>query len=447
MPFRLLGALPCVAEQPRLVVGGQQRRLADVQLRAAETGDGRDQGVEDALGGHDQQVHRTVIPLRQRHDARQQPALGGGGLGMSGAVVLDVHAEQPGGHDDDVAIACGLKRRGDVRERMRVAHGDQHVAGPRLDLPDRELGRRQQLEGVQVFGADVGFRQPWAERQHEHERRQRSAHVAIAGGSPIATSASSAADATRGDEDEARGHPQPAEPDVERHAIRARARHARPQAHERREPDEQRHPDADGVGVRDPRHAAAAREHDDDRRRGGEIGRVCVGAEPRMLQREPLGQPVRGCEAPQQALRVRKRRVGGGSSSSTAVTAIRIPAMPRAQGGPARCWPRPASGVANHNACALDGTSSAYRNASGTATASVKIETIVPVRRSAWIRGGWYSCAPRASASPPPEQRDRNREGDEHGQGGVGEPPAGAARGPARRPARPHRAGYGGARP
>ena len=140
-PFGLLGALPRVAEQARLVVGGEQRRLADVQLRAAETGDGRDQSVEDALSRDDQQVHRAVIPLGQRHDPRQQPALGGRGLGMSGAVVFHVDAEQPGRHDDHVAIACGLKRRSDVRKRVGVAHGDQQVAGTCLDLSDRELGR------------------------------------------------------------------------------------------------------------------------------------------------------------------------------------------------------------------------------------------------------------------------------------------------------------------
>ena len=116
----------------------------------------------------------------------------------------------------------------------------------------------------------------------------------------------------REDEDEARGHAQPAQPDVERHAVGARARHARPQAHERREPDEQRHPDPTAYACAIHGTRPAAREHDHDGRRGGEIGRVRVGAEPRVLPCEPLGEPVRGGEAPQQALGVRQRRVGGG---------------------------------------------------------------------------------------------------------------------------------------
>jgi hypothetical protein len=59
-------------------------------------------------------VHLTVIPLRQGHDARQEPALGGRGLGMSRAVVFHVDPEQPSRHDHHVAFPCGLKRGGYV---------------------------------------------------------------------------------------------------------------------------------------------------------------------------------------------------------------------------------------------------------------------------------------------------------------------------------------------
>ena len=193
-----LGALPGFAEQPRLIVG---RQRATIRRRrpptTAEPEDGGDDGVEDVLRRHDQQAHRAVVPLGERHDAREQPALGGVGSAWCGAVVLDVDAEQPHGHDDDVAIAGGLERGGDVRQRVRVAHGDQHVARPGLDLPDREIGRRQQLERVHVVGADLRLPRRCGLSVSASTSPPTSAHVAIAGTSPIASSASSAADATR----------------------------------------------------------------------------------------------------------------------------------------------------------------------------------------------------------------------------------------------------------
>ena len=319
---------------------------------------------------------------------------------------------------------------------MRVAYRGQHVAGTRLDVPDRELGGGQQLEGVQVLGADVGFRQPWAERQEDddaakqrarrnrwriancHQRQQRRGRNGA-------------------DEDQASGHPQPTEPDVERHAKRARPRHTCPQAHQRREPDEQRHPDADGVGVRDPRHAAATSQHDDDRRRGGEIGRVCVGAEPRMLLREPLGEPVRGCEAPHQDLRVRKRSVGGREQQQDGCDGDQDPrdaarpgrsdevlAKPgERRGEPQRLCARRHQQHVQKRERHGNGQRENRNDRAGAP------EGLDP--------GGLVLVRTARERIPAAQQRYRNGERDERGQGCVREPPAGAPEG--RRVGRQHR--------
>ena len=72
---RVRRALPRVAEQPRLLVGRQRLRFADVNLRRAEPQRRLDDGVEDVDAGHDQQAHRPRFALGQRDHRRQQPAL------------------------------------------------------------------------------------------------------------------------------------------------------------------------------------------------------------------------------------------------------------------------------------------------------------------------------------------------------------------------------------
>ena len=187
-----------------------------------------------------------------------------------------------------------------------MPHGDQHISRPGLDLSHREIRRRQQLERIHVVDADVRLRVPGAERQRQHEGAQERArgngrHVTDCeerqkrGGS------------TRDDEHQARRNPQPAKPHVERYPVPPRPRHARPEAHERRKPDDERCPDADRVGVRNPRHASAAREDDQDGGRRGDVGGVRVSTEPWVLPDETLGEPVRRGEPPEQLLSVRER--------------------------------------------------------------------------------------------------------------------------------------------
>ena len=96
-------------------------------------------------------------------------------------------------------------------ERVRVPHGDEHVAGPGLDLPDGEIRRRQQLERVHVVDAGVRLRVLRAERQRSTSAPT-SAHGAQ---SPARRRWRSERQKRRGsardDEHEARGNPQAAE--------------------------------------------------------------------------------------------------------------------------------------------------------------------------------------------------------------------------------------------
>ena len=71
----LVGALPGVAEQAGLILGGQRRRLADVDVRRAQADHAADDGVDDVAGRDDQQADGTADPLGQRHHVRQQPPL------------------------------------------------------------------------------------------------------------------------------------------------------------------------------------------------------------------------------------------------------------------------------------------------------------------------------------------------------------------------------------
>ena len=115
--FGLVGALPGVAQQAGLILGGQRRRFADVDVRRAQANDRADDGVDDVARRDDQQPHRTADPLGERDDVREQPPLVRRRRGLAGALLADVDIEQPRRHDDDVAIARGLQGGDDVGER------------------------------------------------------------------------------------------------------------------------------------------------------------------------------------------------------------------------------------------------------------------------------------------------------------------------------------------
>ena len=147
--LRLRGALPRLAEQPRLIVGRQGLRFADVNLRRVEPQRGLDHRVEHVHARDNQQPDRAAFALGQRDDGRQQRALVIGRARIDGRIIGHVHADHADGHRDNVAIAAGAKRRQEVRHRMRLAHGHQEVPGPRVHLPQIDILRRQQLELVQ----------------------------------------------------------------------------------------------------------------------------------------------------------------------------------------------------------------------------------------------------------------------------------------------------------
>ena len=134
--FRLFGALPGFAEQVGLLVGRQRHRFSDVNLRRLQPQNGRDGGIEDVVGGNNQQTNRAVVPLGETHDIGEQVAFGGRGGRTIRGVVFDIDAEHARRHHDDVSIARGLNGRDDVRERAAVAHGNQHVAGTHLHLAE-----------------------------------------------------------------------------------------------------------------------------------------------------------------------------------------------------------------------------------------------------------------------------------------------------------------------
>ena len=107
-------ALPCLPEQTRLVGGCQRLRLADVNFRRPQPGDGGRQRVEHVRSRHDQKPHRPFEPFGRRQHAREQALLRRRRGRARLRVVVHVLSEQANRHDDDVPIARALQRGRDL---------------------------------------------------------------------------------------------------------------------------------------------------------------------------------------------------------------------------------------------------------------------------------------------------------------------------------------------
>ena len=110
--------------------------------------------------GHDEQAHRTVRPLGDRHHFREQLSLVRRGLSRRDGSTPTSDIEQPHRHDDDVAIAGGLERGDHVIECVRVANRDEHVSRAGIDLIEREIGggNKSNVSRSSPAGADAASR-------------------------------------------------------------------------------------------------------------------------------------------------------------------------------------------------------------------------------------------------------------------------------------------------
>ena len=146
--FRLVGVLPGLAQQSRLILGRQRRRFAHVDVRRSKANDGADDCVHDVAGGDDQQAHGTADAFGQGDDVRQQSPFVRRRRGLRRLSSLTSTSMQSCRHDDDVPIAWRLQCGDDVGEGMRIAHRDQHVAGTRLELGKRQIRGAEEIEGL-----------------------------------------------------------------------------------------------------------------------------------------------------------------------------------------------------------------------------------------------------------------------------------------------------------
>ena len=146
----LRGALPGFAEQARLFSGRQRLGFADVNLRRGQPHGCLNHRVEDVDARHDHQSHGAAFTLGRGDHRRQEAALIFGGARPDGRVVRHVDADEPDGHRDNVPIAGGTKGRDEVRHHVRLAHGHEEVARPRVDLLQVHVIRREELEFVQT---------------------------------------------------------------------------------------------------------------------------------------------------------------------------------------------------------------------------------------------------------------------------------------------------------
>ena len=145
--FGLVGALPGLAEQARLIGGRQRRRFADVHVGRAEANDRADDGVDDVAG----RARSAGAPAgRRARRARRHPRAAAARTASasrcaaassltstsSSRAVMTTTSRSPG--------VCSAADH--VRERVRIANRHQHVARTRLDLIERQLGGEQQVE-------------------------------------------------------------------------------------------------------------------------------------------------------------------------------------------------------------------------------------------------------------------------------------------------------------
>ena len=174
-------------------------------------------------------------------------------------------------------------------QRMRIANGHEHVAGTRLDLIEREVGRAQQVERARFLEDVRGLSVPCAEREPRRESHDKS-HCrdrrAIAGRHHC--QCTSRDNDCRSEKSQRHlATPQAQVPRrLEWHVVRTQSSQPNERGH--REDDGSR--DADGIRVSQPRHAASAREHDEDHRGGGEVDGPRWSAEASVEGREATRQ-------------------------------------------------------------------------------------------------------------------------------------------------------------
>ncbi len=166
---------------------------------------------------------------------------------------------------------AALQRLAHVRQRVEMPHRHQHAAGARLGLAQREIRRREQLEGLAVGRARRGS-SAW---------RSNAASVAV-----TASSIADAGPARRVDEHEQRQDRRKRSEnhdELQRRSERA-GRHGRPdpaarrrllapaQPAEREDLDDVGADQRDGVRAREPRDVAATGQQQQNRRRRDDIG-------------------------------------------------------------------------------------------------------------------------------------------------------------------------------
>ena len=260
-----------------------------MHVRRSQAENCRDNRAEDVVRGDHEQSHRAILPFRQRRDLSQHAPFGGRRGGVTQAVGTGIHAEQPDRHHDDVSIARRLQCRRDMGERMRVADEDQNVARTSVHLVERKLGRRQDVEDVSVVG-DGHRRTVAAASGEEHEEAADERDC----GDGRRIAADEHRQCRGAGEDRRCEQPQRnlsrADVQVQRRLERPRGRTQSPQPHEGRDLERQGRDNRHGVGMRQPRDASGAYEHDEDGGGHGDVDGSRGRTEPRVEEREPLRQ-------------------------------------------------------------------------------------------------------------------------------------------------------------
>ena len=300
------------------------------------------------MRGHDAQVHDLSELLGQRGDLRKQESLlRRRRRAHGGAVIGHVESEQPRRHHHDVAIADLLERGREMTERVRMAYRDENVPRSHVHRLERDVDRRQQMNGLELLVGRPGLQLPRRDRQdgRQHDERRRARQRA---GVALCEHRETRQAHERRHAEESPGRQRVLRVDRRANAAGLRPRAANSESDERTQAEQEHHRHEHGVGAREPRDAPAARDDGDDDGQGRGIGEAGERAKPRVRQPQPAAQQALLREAREDRLRVTQTRLRGVGQDDDARAAQHEHRDAANPGRPRRVGNHPEKGVFHH---------------------------------------------------------------------------------------------------
>ena len=282
---RLARALPGLAQQPRLVVGGERFRFAGVNLGRLQPQRGFDHRVEDVHAGHDHQPHGAPFALCRRHDGGEQAAAP---VRLRADPAWDRRVRPRRRGERSSPRRRGRPRRGCALTRC-VSTCGRRTGTRKFPGAPRCAARSTSSDGSSWNSSSARpGRSGWdaTDRFEDHEgggqHRDQGECRRSEGGSAVAARPPAASDQEGRRADQADRPLASADRDVERHPVGARLGADRAVPDEGGQLEDCRDDHGDRVAARDPRRLAARQQHDGDLGDGDRVDAAPRRSEPVM---------------------------------------------------------------------------------------------------------------------------------------------------------------------